>query len=133
MPTKKSASKPKKKTGNQKSAAPKVAMKKFPTVKEPLSKSNLIKALIDFTGISKKEVVLVLESFTQLIEKHLKTGGPGTFIMPGICKMMVVKKPARPAREGINPFTKEKVTFKAKPAYKAVKIRPLKKLKAMVV
>ena len=46
--------------------------------------------------------------------------------------MVVKKKPARKARRGINPFTGEEQMFKAKPATKVVKIRPLKKLKEMV-
>jgi nucleoid DNA-binding protein len=44
----------------------------------------------------------------------------------------VNKKPATKARKGINPFTKEEVMFKAKPARKVVKILPLKGLKDMV-
>jgi hypothetical protein len=46
--------------------------------------------------------------------------------------MKVVKKPATKAREGITPFTKEKVTFKAKPASKKVRVMPLKSLKSFV-
>jgi len=46
--------------------------------------------------------------------------------------MKVVKKPATKAREGINPFTGEKMIFKAKPATKKVRIAPLKGLKEMV-
>jgi hypothetical protein len=45
---------------------------------------------------------------------------------------VVVKKPARPAREGINPFTKEKQMFAAKPASKAVRARPVKAVKDAV-
>ncbi len=47
-------------------------------------------------------------------------------------KMKVVKKPARPARKGTNPFTGEEMMFKAKPARKVVKVLPLKGLKDMV-
>jgi nucleoid DNA-binding protein len=46
-------------------------------------------------------------------------------------KIATVKKPAKKARKGINPFTGEETVFKAKPASNAVKIRPLKKLKEM--
>jgi len=44
----------------------------------------------------------------------------------------VHKKPARPAREGINPFTKQKQKFAAKPASKAVRARPVKAVKDAV-
>lgn len=47
-------------------------------------------------------------------------------------KIKVIRKPAVPARKGINPFTKEEVMFKAKPARNVVKVQPLKNLKAMV-
>ncbi|MFM2154091.1 MAG: hypothetical protein RL199_2526, partial [Pseudomonadota bacterium] len=39
---------------------------------------------------------------------------------------------ARPARQGINPFTKEPTTFPAKPASKAVRVRPVKALKDVI-
>jgi nucleoid DNA-binding protein len=54
------------------------------------------------------------------------------FTVPGLMKLKVVKKPARKARMGINPFTKEEVMFKAKPASKGVKVLALKGLKDMV-
>jgi nucleoid DNA-binding protein len=47
-------------------------------------------------------------------------------------KILKVHKPRRAARRGINPFTGEETTFKAKPAHNVVKIRALKGLKEMV-
>ncbi len=49
--------------------------------------------------------------------------------MPGMMKITTVSKPAKKARKGINPFTKEEQMFKAKPASIGVKVRPLKKMK----
>lgn len=136
MAVKKSASKMKRKSGNAKPAAKPAAKKmapvKMPSVKDPMSKSGMIKTITDVTCLSKKDVVSVLDCFTQVIEKHVKSGGPGIFVMPGLMKISVVKKPARPARKGVNPFTGEEIMIKARPAYKAVKIKPLKKLKEMV-
>lgn len=133
MAVKKSTSKLKRKSGNGKhTGATKQAAKKLPNVKDPMSKSSVIKALTDATALNKKEVVAVLDCLTQVIEKHVKTGGPGIFVMPGLLKISVVKKPARPARKGVNPFTGEEIMIKARPAYKAVKIKALKKLKGMV-
>ena len=54
------------------------------------------------------------------------------FTLPGLLRMKVVKKPATKEREGINPFTKEKMIFKAKPASKKVRVLALKNLKSMV-
>lgn len=133
MAAKKATSKTKRKSANGKSAAAsKVAAKKLPTIKDPISKSGMIKTITDVTGISKKEVVSILDTLVLLIEKHVKSGGPGVFVLPGLLKITVVKKPARPARKGVNPFTGEEIMIKAKPAYKAVKIKALKKLKEMV-
>lgn len=124
-------SKMKRKSGNGKMAM-KMAAKKLPSVKDTMSKSAIIRTITDTTCLGKKDVVSVLECFHDLIEKHVKSGGPGKFVMPGILKITVVKKPARPARKGVNPFTGEEIMIKARPACKAVKIKALKKLKEMV-
>jgi len=130
MAVKKSASKLKRKSVN---GATRVTSKKMPAIKEPLSKSALIRTISEIaTDVSKKQVVAVFDCLNQLIEKHIKSGGPGIFVMPGLMKVSVVKKPARPARKGINPFTGEEIMIKAKPASKAVKVKALKKLKEMV-
>jgi nucleoid DNA-binding protein len=65
-----------------------------------------------------------------VIKKSLKSHG--LFTLPGLATMKVVKKPATKAREGVNPFTGEKMVFKAKPASKKVRVMPLKNLKGMV-
>lgn len=117
----------KKKTGNKQAV-----VKKMPTIKDPLSKSGMIKALMDMTAMARKDVATVLENLNTLIEMHVKSRGPGKFVLPGVLKITVVKKAARPARKGINPFTGEETMFKAKPAHKVVKIKALKKLKEQV-
>ncbi len=116
-------------------AAVKVVAKKttMPVVKDPLTKGGIVKALMDMTALSKKEVASVLDGIGSLIELHVKSRGPGKFVMPGLIKISVVKKPAKPARKGRNPFTGEEVMFKAKPASRAVKIRALRKLKEMAL
>jgi nucleoid DNA-binding protein len=101
------------------------------TVKDPLTKGGIIKAMTDITALSKKDVVASLDALTSVIECHIKSRGPGKFVMPGLLKINVVKKAAKPARKGINPFTGEEVMFKAKPAHKVIKIKALKKLKEM--
>lgn len=127
MKAKKSA-----KTSTMRTVAKKATPVKLPSFREPVSKSTMIKAITDATCIGKKDVVAVLDCLTEVIEKHVKPGGAGMFVYPGLMKITVVKKPARAARKGINPFTGEEIMIKARPAYKAVKIKPLKKLKEMV-
>jgi len=134
MAKKKSTSKTKRKSTSVKSAASKTSTtaKKMPSFKDPLTKSGMIKTITDVTSVNKKDVVSVLECLNQVIEKHVKSGGPGKFVMPGVLKITVVKKPARSARKGVNPFTGEEIMIKARPAYKTVRIKALKKLKEMV-
>ena len=105
---------------------------KTTAVKAPMSKSAILAEIADNTELTKKEVGTVLEELGVLIDRHVKKRSCGQFTLPGLCKIVTVKKPARKARKGINPFTGEEQMFKAKPATTVVKIRPLKKLKDMV-
>ena len=93
-----------------------------------MSKSELIEKLAGRPGgLTKKQVKGVLEGLTEIGHKELKKSG--TFLVPGLAKFVVNKKPATKARKGINPFTKEPTTFKAKPARKVLKARFVKAAK----
>ena len=94
------------------------------------TKSEIVAQICKDSELSRKQVATVFESLNNIIKKSLR--GSGLFTLPGLLKMKVVKKPATKAREGINPFTKEKMVFKAKPASKKVRVLPLKSLKALV-
>ena len=94
------------------------------------TKSEIVAQITKDTDLSRKQVTAVFESLNGQIKKSLRSGG--LFTVPGLLKLKVVKKPATKAREGINPFTKEKMVFKAKPASKKVRALPLKALKAFV-
>ncbi|HEX9585938.1 MAG TPA: HU family DNA-binding protein [Gammaproteobacteria bacterium] len=106
-------------------------MAKAATVKEPYTKSQLLSAIAEDTGLSKKDVSAVLESMSAIIGQHIKKRGPGQFTLPGLLKVKTQRKPATKARKGINPFTGEETVFKAKPARTVVKVQPLKALKDM--
>lgn len=116
-------------------AAPKAAPKKTSVTlsadKAP-SKSDILNVIAAETTLNRKQVSAVLDSLTGIISKSIGGKGPGSFSLPGLLKVKVIKKPATKARKGINPFTKEEVMFKAKPARKVVKILPLKGIKDMV-
>lgn len=111
-----------------KKATPK-APAKMKAVKDKMTKSQMIAALADDSGLSKKEVTAVLGSLERLIEASIGKRAAGEFTLPGLMKITTVRKPAVKARKGINPFTGEETMFKAKPASTAVKVRPLKKMK----
>ncbi|MDX1733918.1 MAG: HU family DNA-binding protein [Halioglobus sp.] len=120
----------KKKAPARRKAAKKAAPKKAaPAIRDKMTKSQIVGSIADSTGLSKKEVGSVMDELETLIERSIKKRSAGEFTVPGLMKITTVKKPARKARKGINPFTGEETVFKAKPASIAVKIRPLKKLK----
>lgn len=100
--------------------------------KTPFKKSDIYRHISETTELSRQQIVAVFESLHEIIERHLQKNGPGEFTLPGLLKIKVHRKPATKARKGINPFTGEEMTFKAKPARKVAKVRPLKKLKEMV-
>jgi len=132
-PAKKVAAK--KKAPAKKKAAAKKAVASAPAkaIKERYSKTQILNHIAESTELSRKQVSAVLDELTAIVEGHISKRGVGEFVLPGLLKVVTVKKPARKARKGINPFTGEETTFKAKPASVQVKIRPLKKMKEMAV
>jgi nucleoid DNA-binding protein len=107
--------------------------KKVAIIKDRFSKTQILDQIAESTALTRKQVSSVLDSLTEVIDSHLKKNSVGEFVLPGLLKISTVRKPAVKARKGINPFTKEEVMFKAKPASTAVKVRPLKKLKDMAI
>lgn len=108
-----------------------MAVKKRKTVEARYSKTQIVNQIAEDTELSKQQVNGVLESLGEIIQLHINKKSVGEFVLPGLLKIQTVHKPAKKARKGINPFTKEEQMFKAKPASTAVKIRALKKLKEM--
>jgi nucleoid DNA-binding protein len=100
---------------------------------KPLSKNAILEMVTKSVGeeLSKKQVKLVVETLVEVGHRELKKSG--VFVLPGFAKFTVVKKPARPAREGINPFTKQMQKFPAKPASKGVRARAVKAVKDAVI
>lgn len=99
---------------------------------KPRTKGDIVNLLSEGTGLTRKDVNLMFTALTDLIGFDIGSKGPGVFNMPGLLKITRIQKPATKARKGINPFTGEETTFKAKPARNVVKIRALKALKEMV-
>ena len=95
------------------------------------SKSEILTNISVKTGLSRKQVAAVLDGLADQIKAAVGKKGPGIFAVPGLMKITVIQKPAVKVRKGINPFTKLEQMFKAKPARKVIKVRPLKALKDM--
>ena len=100
---------------------------------KPMSKTEILNALAEKTGLSKKDVSGVLEELSGIIGQSLSKKGPGVFNLPGLLKIQVQRKPATKATTRANPFKPgEMMNVAAKPARNVVKVRPLKALKDMV-
>ena len=130
--TKKTVTKKATKASASKAQATQPISKVAQKVKKARTKSDIFGILAETCGLSKKEIVQVFENLNELINIDLGKKGPGVFNFPGLMKIVRVTKPATKARKGINPFTKEPMVFKAKPARNVVKVRALKGLKEMV-
>ncbi len=78
---------------------------------KPLTKSQIIVKLAEQNDMTKKDVSAFLDSLAQLAYKQAKKG----FTVPGIGKLVVVK---RKARMGRNPATGETIKIPAKTALK---------------
>jgi nucleoid DNA-binding protein len=137
MAVRKAAAKkaPAKKAPARKAAAKKAPAaapaKKIKAISERYSKTQILNQISENTELSRKQVQSVLDELTDIIDDHVRKRACDEFVMPSLFKIVTVKKPARKARKGINPFTGEEQMFAAKPASIQVKIRPLKKLKEM--
>jgi nucleoid DNA-binding protein len=122
------AAKPVKQVGGKKGAA-KPAAGPMKPIKESFNKSGLVNHLAASAGVEPKAAKAVLAALEGTMVASINKKGVGSFTLPGLLKVTAVAVPAKKARKGINPFTKEETTFKAKPASIKLKVRALKKLK----
>ena len=90
---------------------------------KPLTKAQIATSIADTVGITKKQAVEVLQSITALAYKNAKN----SFTLPGIGKLVLVK---RKARMGRNPATGETIKI---PAKKVVKFRVAKAAKDAIL
>lgn len=97
-----------------------------------LNKSEFVNSLASKCGdVEAKQVKVFLDALEEVIKDELN-GKAEAATIPGLMKISKICKPATKERKGINPFTKEEVVFKAKPAKNVVKIKALKALKDMI-
>ena len=109
-----------------------MAKKVKAATKKARTKTEIMTNMAEAAGVTRKQLGSMFEEMNSMIKKDLGTRGPGTFTVPGLLKVRVVRKPATKARKGTNPFTCEEMMFKAKPARRVVKATALKELKDMV-
>lgn len=104
----------------------KVVKKTAPT---RMTKTQMLQEVADRADLPLRDVKVALNAFEEVILDSVSRKGSGEFMMTGLFKITATDVPAKKARRGINPFTGEETTFKAKPASVKLKIRPLTKLK----
>jgi nucleoid DNA-binding protein len=109
-----------------KAAAEPVKVKPF---KDKLNKTQLIAHLAAASGVELKGVRAVLAALEATMLASLHKKGVGEFAIPGLVRVAAIQVPAKKARKGINPFTKEEQVFKAKPATVKFRATFFKKLK----
>jgi DNA-binding protein HU-beta len=78
-----------------------------------MTKSQMIAALAEKTGLSKKDVINVLDQVTEMAYREVKTNGQ--FVLQGIGKLVKVH---RKERMGRNPATGESIKIPAKTVVK---------------
>merc|ERR1712107_570381 len=110
--------------------APAMKAMKAMKVGGAMTASGAFSAVAEKSGLKSKDVKAVITNYVELAASELKKNG--TFKIGGCLNLKLKKKPARPARKGVNPFTKEPCVFKAKPASKTVRALAMKKLKEMI-
>lgn len=116
-----------------KKAVPKKAAAPLKAITTKQTKSQIIAAIADATGVAKKDVGAVFSTMAAMVEAHMKKNGSGEFTIPEVgVKIRRHKKPATKARKMISPFTGEEITVKAKPARNTIKLTALKGLKETV-
>merc|ERR1719190_116544 len=91
---------------------------------------NPFNTIAEANDLKPKVVKTVITSYMEIAAAALKKDG--AFKLAGVLNMKLKKKPAKPARKGVNPFTKEPCVFKAKPASKTVRVLPMKKFKEAI-
>src|SRR5207245_1988365 len=83
---------------------------------KPRSKSEVFGTIAQHVGIHRRDVAAGFHVMGSLIKADLSKTGSGVFKVPALMRITVQRKPATKEHQGINPFTKEPMTFKAKPA-----------------
>merc|ERR1739845_142399 len=92
-----------------------------------LTQTQVIASVAETNGLKNKQVKGVIDALFSVACGEIKKNG--NFKLAGMLNLKLKKKPATPAKKGINPFTKEPCVFKAKPASKTVRALAMKKLK----
>ena len=97
-----------------------------------MTKTQWLNEIATKSDMPMRDVKAVITAYEDVVMEQVQSKS-GEFMHNGMFKVSAVHVPAKKARKGINPFTKEETVFKAKPATTKLKIRPLALLKKSVM
>ncbi len=107
--------------------------KALKAIKEKQTQSQIIASISEETGMGKKEVKVILESLSDLAQRHIMKRGSGEFKIPFMgVKINRKVRAATKKRMGRNPATGEEMVIAAKPKREVVKAMPLKVMKELI-
>lgn len=95
-----------------------------------MKKSDVFKLLSEKTGLKKVQLDVLFKAIESVAAHAMKEDG--LFHFPGVVRIFKKVQKAVPEREGLNPFTKEKQTFKARPERTKVKSTVSRALREIV-
>src|SRR5262245_34847971 len=95
--------------------------------------SSLVSYIAIRAQLPKSTVRAVFKGLNYQILEALTPPGPGQTSLLDIGRIHLVRRPARPARQVTNPFTRQKTTLPARPPTAKVKIKPHKHLNEMLL
>lgn len=105
------------------SAGDKAALK---AIKSKQSKREILAAITEETGLTRKDVVAVLDSVAKMARRHVMKRGSGEFSIPELG--IKVRRVDRKARTGRNPKTGEPIRVPAKTVVRATVLKSLKEV-----
>jgi nucleoid DNA-binding protein len=107
--------------GESPTAGEKAALK---AIKIKQTKREILAAITEETGLSRKDVVAVLDSIAKMARRHVMKRGSGEFSIPEVG--IKVRRVDRKARTGRNPKTGEPIRVPAKTVVRATVLKSLK-------
>ena len=76
--------------------------------KKAMNKTEILNVLAEATGLTKGQVQAVFSELSTLIAKKMSADGPGTFAVPDLMQIKVVRKPATAERRGSTPSPRKR-------------------------
>lgn len=93
-----------------------------------MTKVELVREVAQKAGLTHAQIQEVLAALTDVVTTTVASGRQ--VVLPGLAKVEMTDTKPTKERKGVNPFTKQPMVIKARPAGKRVAIRPVPTFKA---